>query len=62
VTIASQAKAPDHSVFPPGGYRGCLELGINPETVKSRLRRGWSFDAALTTPIDRRRNRHATTQ
>ena len=28
--------------------------GINPKTVRDRLRRGWEIERALTTPIDRR--------
>jgi len=50
-----QAKAPDHTLFPVGGYRRCVELGINHQTVASRLRRGWTFDRAITAPVDHRR-------
>lgn len=33
----------------------CNELKINPDTVRGRLRRGWSFENALFTPTHRRK-------
>lgn len=54
-----QHKSPNHTLFPIGGYQRCLHLGLNYQTVKSRLLRGWTFKAAISKPIDRRRNRHA---
>lgn len=32
----------------------CVDCGINPKTVRDRLRRGWETEKALKTPIDRR--------
>jgi hypothetical protein len=29
-------------------------VGINPKTVRDRLKRGWSYERALTVPVNRR--------
>ena len=55
VGTPAQHKAPDHTLFPVGGYRRCVELGVNHQTVASRLRRGWTFERAITAPVDHRR-------
>jgi len=59
IETPAQPKAPNHTLFPVGGYQRCVELGINHQTVASRLRRGWTFERALTAPIDHRRSKYA---
>jgi hypothetical protein len=54
VNMPAQAKAPDNSLFPPGGRQRVAELGLNPYTVASRLRRGWTFEAAISKPVARK--------
>jgi hypothetical protein len=51
ITCAVQGKMPDHSLFPPGGRGRCAQLGLNPYSVASRLRRGWLFEEALSIPM-----------
>ena len=58
IETPAQPKAPNHTLFPVGGYQRCVELGINHQTVASRLRRGWTFERALTAPIDHRRAKY----
>jgi hypothetical protein len=49
-------KAPDNSVCPAGIRSLIPDRQLKPETVISRLRRGWDFDRAITQPAARRQS------
>lgn len=50
-----QKKRPGNTLMPPGGYEQCAALGLNANTVSSRLRYGWTYEEAITTPIDHKK-------
>ncbi|MFF0790404.1 hypothetical protein [Streptomyces spiralis] len=54
VNTPVRPKAPDNSILPADTRRLALEHGLAPETVASRIRRGWDLNRALTQPAARR--------
>lgn len=47
-------KAPDNSITPTGLRSLVADRQLKPETVISRLRRGWDYDRAISQPAARR--------
>ncbi|MEV6833541.1 hypothetical protein AB0N17_03255 [Streptomyces sp. NPDC051133] len=50
VTTPVRPKAPDNSIAPAGIRSIAADRQLKPETVISRLRRGWDYDRAISQP------------